>query len=409
MDRRSFLRLSALGLGAGLIPIGRSGWAAPGGAGDSRLVVVFLRGAVDGLNVVVPYGDSAYRDLRPTIAIARPGASGGALDLDGHFGLHPALASLMPLWQQRSLAFIHASGSPDPTRSHFDAQLDIETGMPGRRTADGWMNRLLTVLPGPHTANQGVAFGPTVPRIMSGKLQVANLPMGKEMGKASILDQPAVSSAFDKLYAGTDAMSVAYRQAQQSRREVMTTMDHEAQEADNGAPPPDGFAGDARRLARLIANDASIQLAFLALGGWDTHVNQGGANGQLANRLKPLGDGLAAFVDGLGPAYRNTVILVVSEFGRTAHENGNGGTDHGHGNAIWMLGGKVAGGRVYGAWPGLGAGQLHEVRDLAVTTDFRCVIGTVAARHLRLSDPALNTVLPAMPRAPSEIAGIIGT
>lgn len=406
MQRRNFLRMAALTTGIGLLPIGGSGWAATGGTGGKRLIVVFLRGAVDGLNVVVPHGDANYYAARPSIAIAR--GPGGVIDLDGHFGLHPALAGMLPLWQQKNLAFIQAAGSPDPSRSHFDAQLMMETGTPGTiGTKDGWLNRLLAMLPGPASPTRGVNFGPVVPRIISGKVQVANIGMGKAAAKPTPLDRPDIAASFGSLYSGTDALSTAFREGQESRKELLAHMDEEQIMADNGAPQPDGFPADARRLAHLIAKDPSIQIAFLALGGWDTHVNQGNVKGQLGNHLQPLGDGLAALAQGLGPAYQDTVILVISEFGRTVHENGNGGTDHGHGNVVWAMGGPIAGGKVYGAWPGLSSDRLYQGRDLAITTDFRIPIAAVLERHLLLPDRDLNAVFPAMPAGSGSMSGLV--
>lgn len=407
MNRRRFLLSTAISTGLSLLPLGRNGWAAIDSKpiGSQRLVVIFLRGAVDGLNVVVPYGETAYYDGRPTIALAKPGEDGGVPDLDGYFGLHPALASLMPLWRQGALAFVHAAGSPDPTRSHFDAQDYMESGTPGvKTTPDGWMNRLLASLPGPHSPTEAVSFGPTLPRIFSGRMNVANLPMGRAAARPMPLDRPLIAAEFDRLYAGDGPLDRAYREGRSARSQLLSELQQDMKEADNGAPTPAGFPADAQRLARLIAGNGNIRLAFLALGGWDTHVNQGAAQGQLANHLRPLGEGLAALAQGLGPEMRNTVILVMSEFGRTARENGNGGTDHGHGNAMWLMGGPVRGGKVYGDWPGLDGQGLYQGRDLAVTTDFRAVASAVAERHLGLTDRQLDHVFPDMPQGAGSLA-----
>jgi uncharacterized protein (DUF1501 family) len=369
-----------------------------------------LRGAVDGLNVVVPYGDEAYYAARPTIAIQKPGAAEGtALALDGHFALHPALAALMPLWQAGQLAFIHAAGSPDPTRSHFDAQLFIENGTPGQRvTADGWMNRLLAAMPGAAGGpTAAVAIGPTLPQILKGRLAVANLPLGPAATNKLAIDRPEVAQAFDRLYAANDPLGRAYRQGRAARTELVAGLGSEQQMADNGAPLPNTYPAQAARLAGLITRDRNIRLAFAGLGGWDTHVRQGGPNGQLANRLSPLGEGLAAFAHGLGDAWADTVVIVLSEFGRTVRENGDAGTDHGHGNVMWVLGGKVRGGRVYGEWPGLAPASLYEGRDLAVTTDYRAALAAVIARHLRLSDRALVEIFPGFNPAHSDLDKIV--
>ena len=405
MQRRDFMHSLALGASL-LIPVGRSAWAATsdrstsGSATRQKLVVIMLRGAVDGMNVVAPVGDANYRVLRPTIGLDKPGMDGGALDLDGYFGLHPALASLMPLWEQKKLAFVHASGSPDDTRSHFDAQDYMESATPGRKsTPDGWMNRLVTALPGVSSPSRALSIGPVMPRILAGASTAINLPNGAAATKADLLDKPAIGSAFDQLYAGHERFGRAYQDGRSAHKQVMeAAVSREMQAADNGAPLPNGFPDDAARLATLMRNDPRIQLAFVALGGWDTHANQGSGTGQLANRLQPLGLGLATLAQRLGPVFDDTTIVVMSEFGRTARQNGNGGTDHGHGNAMWLLGGKVAGGKVYADWQGVGDEALNEGRDLPVTTDFRAVLAQIAERHLRLPDKQLSQLFPAMPQ-----------
>jgi uncharacterized protein (DUF1501 family) len=404
MQRRSFL--NALAASAALVvPFGRAAWAATSADGNPtrrKLVVVMLRGAVDGLNVVAPVSDANYARLRPTIGLGLPGLENGALDLDGYFGLHPALAPLMPLWHENKLAFIHASGSLDPTRSHFDAQDYMESATPGRKnTPDGWMNRMAGQLPGAPASIRALSIGPVMPRILAGPAAAMNLANGAAGVKATVLDKPDVGAAFDQLYAGESRMARAYADGRAAHRDVMAAAaNRDMQAADNGAPLPNGFPDDAARLAQLMRSDAKIQLAFVALGGWDTHASQGGATGQLANRLAPLAQGLAVLAQRLGPLFDDTTIVVMSEFGRTARENGNGGTDHGHGNAMWVLGGGVAGGKVLGEWGGVGDKALNEGRDLPVTTDFRAVLAQVAEKHLRLSDRQLARLFPALPHKP---------
>jgi uncharacterized protein (DUF1501 family) len=392
--RRDLLvRGAALGLAAGAF--GRPGAARAQAPSDPRLVVVMLRGAVDGLSVVVPHGDREYGRLRAEIAIAAPGAPDGALPADGLFGLHPALEPLMPMWASQRLAFVHASGSHDPTRSHFDAQDHMETGTPGRRsTPDGWMNRLLQVLGGPQpdATVRGVNLGPAMPRILLGGAQVAALPTGAPPASGP---SPTLASALDRVYSADPDAAGAWTALRDTRRAMAQAMT-DGMEAGiaPGAVPLAVIERDAGRLGRLMRREPGLKAAFFSVGGWDTHVGQGGARGQLANRLGALARGLDALARGLDDRFDDTVVVVMSEFGRTARQNGTQGTDHGHGNAMWLLGGGVQGGRVHGRWPGLDAAALHEGRDLAVTTDFRQVIAEVLERHLRLDDRAIARVLP---------------
>jgi len=418
IDRRTLLKDLAGTAAAAMLPAAHSGWAAAGQIGvgkPPRLIVVMLRGAVDGLSVVVPHGDADYYRFRSSIAIPRPREDGGALDLDGHFGLHPALAPLLPLWKTRRLAFIHACGSPDPTRSHFDAQDYIESGTPGfKATQDGWMNRLWASLPGPHPLTQAVSLGPVLPRILSGPMPAWNIPLGRGAMQRLVIDRPDTAAVYDRLYAVDSPLSAAYQEGRSVHAQVLADLSEpsspESREADGGAPPPTGFPLDVQQLARLIRVEDRLQLAFLSLGGWDTHASQGGSQGHLAKHLQPLGAGLALLAQQLGPELDRTVIVVVSEFGRTARENRSGGTDHGHGNVMWLLGGPVNGGKVYGDWPTLQDAALHENRDLAVTSDFRSVLLQVCERHLRLSDSQLDTVFPKAPTtADKGLNGMIRT
>ena len=410
MKRREFLQLTLLST-SGLLLLGENGWAAKAIGDDKnpkRLVVVFLRGAVDGLNVVVPYSESSYYTSRPTIAIQRPAQNGGALKLDQHFGLHPALSSLMPFWEKGTLAFVHASGSSDSSRSHFDAQDYMETATPGlKSTPDGWLNRLLDVLLGTRSATEAISVGPMLPWILSGRAAATNLLLGKAATRPMPLDRPDIQEAFDRLYKGSDPLSVAYREGQTSRKQLLSELTEEMTMADNGAPSAVGFADQAQKLGWLIQRDSTIKVAFFALGGWDTHINQGSVAGQLPNRLKGLGETLSTLAQALGPLYLDTVILVMSEFGRTVHENGNTGTDHGHGNVMWIMGGNVRGGKVYGQWPGLSGNELYEGRDLAVTTDFREIVSAVLESQFGLSSTQLGKVIPKGPKPSRDIREVV--
>ncbi|WP_457350463.1 DUF1501 domain-containing protein [Roseateles sp. P5_D6] len=399
MLRRQLLHFGAFTLGG--LPV--SLVQAQGGT-QKKLVVVMLRGAVDGLSVVAPYGEREYATSRPQIALAAPGAEDGLIKLDSLFGLHPSLSPLKRHWDGGQLAFVHASGSPDPTRSHFDAQDYLESGTPGRKsTPDGWMNRLLTALPGEPAPTRAISQGSTPPRIFAGTASVASLGLGPNAMQRRAIDDPQMQAGLAKLYANDAQLSGTLRDTTQGRGEMSRSMaagEGKSMDpsADAGAPSARSFAADARRLGTLIRKDAHTQLAFTAVGGWDTHVNQGAARGQLANRLASLGEGLDALSVGLGDTYRDTVIVVVSEFGRTLRQNGNGGTDHGRGNVIWLLGGPVAGGQMLGEWPGLDASALADGRDLAVRTDFRQVLTPLLQRHLGLSETALATVFPQAPQ-----------
>ncbi|SFB29435.1 Uncharacterized conserved protein, DUF1501 family [Collimonas sp. OK607] len=366
------------------------------GDGTPRMIVVFLRGAVDGLNVVVPHGDHNYYKARPGIAVSRPGTQNGAIDLTGYFGLHPALQALQPYWDGGQLAFIHASGSPDMSRSHFEAQDYMETGTPGEHnTRDGWMNRMLGVMPALASPMQALTLGESVPRILTGKAVVANMPTGRDATRPTLIDRPEVNQAYAALYAQDAVLGKTYRDGISARKELMADASSTEQKAaNNGAPLPNGLSIDTSRLGRLMRSNPDIRLGFIAVGGWDTHANQGNGNGQLANRLRPLADGLTTLARELGPAFNDTVIVVMSEFGRTFRENGNGGTDHGHGNAMWLLGGNVRGRSIYGQWPGIDDKSLNEGRDLAVTTDFRAVLATLAEKHMRIGDPAMQKLFP---------------
>lgn len=401
MRRREFLSLIAATCAAYAMPYCRV-WAYSNGSSDGKkLVVIILRGGIDGLNVVVPFGDAEYYKIRPTIAVQRA----SLIDLDGHFGMHPALAPLQPLWQNRSLAFVHASGSPDPTRSHFDAQDYLESGLPGSKTINsGWLNRLLGILPTKNSPVRAISIGPTLPRICSGPATVATVAADTKERSLSV-DKPAIEQAFNQLYLPRkDEMSRIYGEAMAAHKQVNQALDKAEKQdeadrkeqllANKGAPLPRNYGHFGKQLAGLFRSDPTMQIAFVDFGGWDTHVNQGAATGQLANHLTPLAGGLADLMRGLGPLYKDTQIIVMSEFGRTAHENGNGGTDHGHGNVIWLLGGDTPGGKVYARWAGLTTNSLYESRDLAATTDFRSVLCAMLTEHMRLSTSALNTVFP---------------
>jgi uncharacterized protein (DUF1501 family) len=373
ITRRVFLRNGAMAIvGTAAVPafLTRAGLGAESfGDKKKRLVVIFQRGAADGLNIVVPHGEPAYYSMRPYINIPRS----AVIDLDGFFGLHPSLSPLQPLWRQRHLAIVHAVGWPDPTRSHFVAQNFMESGTPGlKATEDGWLNRALHTPPQPakRSARCGIVTGPSLPRILSG-------------------NEPAF--ALDNIG--------DFRVGGQNPKSKHIPA--------GGANYPSGaFADNLKQLAQLIKSNLGVQVAFADISGWDHHVNEGGTQGQIANILREFSQSLVAFWTDLGDLAEETVIVTMSEFGRSARENGNRGTDHGYANMMFVIGGQVKGGTVYGRWPGLGQSQLHEGRDLAVTTDFRRVLGEAVDRHL--GNKELNQVFPGFDNQPEKFLNILG-
>ncbi len=394
MKRRKFFEKIALATGGMLIPVGSQSWVAKGAnkiSNAQRLVVILLRGGIDGLNVVVPHQETDYYEIRPSIAVPYPGEPEGVIDLDGFFGLHPALSDLVPFWRQKDLAFIYNCGSPDGSRSHFDAQDYIESGTPGiKSTQDGWMNRLLAVLP-TDRLTQALNVGITTPRILQGKMAIANLRPGKNSLRKLPIDRPLIHQAFARLYSDDSDLAQAYRQGVEARDIIMAELNQEMTSASGNATSVNGFVDDAKEVGKLMNSDARTQLAFMNVGGWDSHV---GENLILKRSLPHLGQGLATLVQELDNVYPNTVILVISEFGRTVKENGNQGTDHGHGNVMWLLGGAIRGGQIYGKWEGLGDSVLHEGRDLPVTTDFREAIASILLNHILISQSELGNIFP---------------
>jgi uncharacterized protein (DUF1501 family) len=416
--RRHWLQwAAALPAGAALPHV----WAqrAPGqrgaqGAAQGRLVVVFLRGAYDGLSALVPYADQDYYSLRPNIAIAAPdGTRETALKLNDQWALHPALSPLLPLWQQGVMGVVPAAGLPKPNRSHFDAQYLMEIGLPEKSSSPvGWLNKLAGSTP---TTALGV--GESNPAILAGQSPVKLIARGEQAERTGVLANERQRSALMDLYAGNDALSVAFRQGAGSRmqtsQELMSernmlmqqkTLDKDGSPAttaaqlaqmnaaSNGAGDPVGLVLDAQHLGTLMRNDRNLRLGFLSAGGWDTHANQGAATGQLAGNLGNLARGLTqlrAEFDQPGD-----VIVVMSEFGRTSAENGTRGTDHGFGNAMWLIGNRVQGGKAHGVWTGLARGNLNENRDLPAHHDYRAVLAQVLRSTFTTNDSQLQSLLP---------------
>jgi uncharacterized protein (DUF1501 family) len=390
-SRRVVLKNGAFALvSLGFAPsfLARTAFAAGPGLRARQLIAIFQRGAVDGLSMIVPYAESEYYRTRPTIAISRPGAAAdAALDLNGFFGLNPRLAPLKPFWDRRELAVVHACGSPDSTRSHFDAQDYMETATPGvKSTQDGWLNRYLLARTAEQpTAFRAVSLTQQLPRVLQGRAPALAMNQISQFGV-----NPTVGASFEAQYAAAAdrVLNGVGREAFNAMKTLKTADPARYQPAPGVEYPRSPFGQALKQIAQLTKADLGLEIAFADIGGWDTHVNQGSAQGQLATRLDDFSRSIAALILDLGDRMADTVVLTMSEFGRAVAENGNRGTDHGHGNAMLAIGGGIRGGTVYGRWPGLAAERRHERRDLAVTTDFRDVFGEIVVRHLGLADPS---------------------
>jgi uncharacterized protein (DUF1501 family) len=408
VTRRVFLKSSGIALVTlGFAPSFVARAAAAAGTRRKLLITIFQRGAVDGLNMIVPFGDAGYYQARPSIAIARPGTAESALDLNGFFGLHPRMAPLKPLWDNRSLAIVHACGSPDATRSHFDAQDYMETATPGiKSTRDGWLNRYLQAARHVHDPLNAVAMTRQMPRALQGTAPALAMGSINEFGVVGGMEtrnsfEAAYAAAKDQMLKGTAGEAF----------EAMRTLSAKGSGAyrpANGAQYPRSPFGQAlQEIARLAKADVGLEIAFTESNQWDHHVNEGGSTGQIANRLTDFASGIAALAQDLGDGMADTVILTMSEFGRAVAENGNRGTDHGHGNAMMIIGGNLKGGEVFGKWPGLRPDERFEGRDLAITTDFRDVFGEVVMRHLGADDATAARVFPGYGVRPQQFRGIL--
>ncbi|HVH27027.1 MAG TPA: DUF1501 domain-containing protein [Vicinamibacterales bacterium] len=389
ISRRVFVRDGAFALvSLGFAPsfLARTAMAATP-TRTKRLIALFQRGAVDGLNMVVPFGDKDYYRARPSIAIQRPGGdSDTALDLDGFFGFNPRLQPLKRFWDAGQLAVVHACGSPDSTRSHFDAQDYMETATPGvKSTPDGWLNRYLEARKDEEaTPFRAVALTQQLPRMLQGRAPALAVNQIEQFGIRAGRASDVVATSFESQFAAAAdrVLNNTGREAFEAMR-MLKRVDAAGYRAERGADYPRSAFGQAlSQIAQLVKADVGLEVAFADVGGWDTHVNQGGGQGQLSLRLDDFARAIAALVVDLGDRIEDTVVLTMSEFGRAVSENGNRGTDHGHGNAMIVVGGGLRGGRVFGKWPGLGGDERYEGRDLGVTTDFRDVFGEIVVRHL---------------------------
>lgn len=405
VNRRVFLKQGAMAfvcMGAGPFwgPAFLRQTAAAAELGSSTdnkiLICIFQRGAVDGLSMVVPYGDPFYYQNRTDISLPAPGQTeGGVLDLDGYFGFHPALAPLLPLYKQGSLAAIQACGSPNASRSHFDSQDLMESGVDeDKGVPDGWLNRLLGCCPedaAKKTAFRAVSMSSTIPRSLQGEqdsLAIRDLDTFGLAGDTAVtLAGPSgTTNGFESMY-GSAVDTVLHGTARESfdALELLKQARTTNYAPGNGAVYPQGnFGRNLKQIAQLIKANVGLQVAFAEVDGWDTHANQGNAKGQLSTRLGGFAQALAALHQDLGDRMADVVVVTMSEFGRTVHQNGNRGTDHGHGTCFFTMGGSVKGGKVYGDWPTLAPDKLFQNRDLAVTTDFRDVFGEICARHFNV-------------------------
>ncbi len=424
MNRRFFLKNSGVALAsisaATMSPSFLTRALAQSNTSGRRkiLIAIFQRGAMDGLNAVIPYAEQDYYNLRPSLAVPRP--NGGqvtqpnqapAIDLDGFFALHPSLAPFKPIYDSGQLAIIHAVGSPDSTRSHFDAQDYMESATPGvKSTTDGWLNRYLQSNDDAKASPfRAVAMGPNMPRAMQGKASAIAMNNindftiragGGEMGQA-------VQGGFEAMYAQAvnDALRDTGKETFEAVKLLKRVNPTQYQPAPGIVYPRGQFGERLKQIAQLIKSDIGLEVAFTDIGGWDTHANQGSSLGQLANRLTELSSGVSALYADLKDRADDVVILTMTEFGRTARENGNRGTDHGHASVMFALGGRVKGGKVYGRWPGLKSNQLYEGRDLAITTDFRDVFAELAKNHLGAAN--LNTIFPGYQVSAANFKGLI--
>ena len=393
VSRRVFLKNGAFAfVSLGFAPsfLSRTALAATGRS--KQLIAIFQRGAVDGLSMAVPFGEADYYRARPSIAIPRPNSGeNAALDLDGFFGFNPRLQALKPLWDRRQLAIVNACGSPDSTRSHFDAQDYMESATPGvKSTAGGWLNRYLQARKAEEsTPFRAVALTSQLPRMLQGTAPALAMNQIAQFGIRGGQGSDAAGASFEREYASAadHLLNGTGREAFNAIKMLKSTDPARYQPANGADYPRSPFGQALRQIAQLTKSNVGLEVAFADVGGWDTHVNQGAAQGQLANRLEDFSRAIAALATDLGDRLEDTVILTMSEFGRAVNENGNRGTDHGHGNAMMVIGGNVRGGHVYGKWPGLATERRYEGRDLAVTTDFRDVFGEIVTRHLGVSNP----------------------
>ena len=415
-SRRYFLKSSGLAIaGFAAVPsfLQRTALASGGGSNDRPVIIaIFQRGAMDGISAVVPFGDKNYYGARPQIAIPQPkaGDDDAALDLDGFFGLNPALASFKPIYDAGHLAVVHAVGSPDNTRSHFDAQDYMESATPGRKgTPDGWLNRFLGAKKDSKaTPFRAVAISSNMPRTLLGKENAIAMTNINDFGVRAGQGSNQVAASFEALYAQnvSDSLRDTGKEAFEAVKMLKAANPRQYSPANGAKYPASPFGQNLLQIAQLIKANIGIEVACADRGGWDTHANQGTGRGQLANQLRDFSQAIAALYQDLGDHMQRVVILTMTEFGRTIRQNGSGGTDHGHASCLFALGGPVKGGKVYSKWPGLAPEQLYEGRDLALTTDFRDVFAEVAMRHLGAT-ATVASIFPGYAVNPTNFRGFL--
>lgn len=395
--REFFKQLSLVGMGSLLAPKLVFSQSTPTfGKKSPVLVFVFLRGAQDGLSLLSPVGEENYYKWRPNIAIAED--KNQALLIDNHFQIHPAMKALFPYWRNRQLALITQFGSPDMTRSHFDAQDYFESGTPGEKnTNDGFLNRAIGQIKNKNMMT-GIALQPSMPRILKGSIPTLSFASIKDFHSPKSELSKSLGGGFEEMYQlATDKI---FRGVGEEAFDSISLIKSKIADKSKVEYPKTKLSDHLRDIASLIKSDLGLGIAVTEMGGWDTHVNQGNTKGQLANRFEELSEALSSFMEDLGENLNNTLIITCTEFGRTAKENGNKGTDHGHGSVAMVMGAKVNGGKIYGQWKELKPENLYEERDIQVTTDFRSIMASILHKHLEIND--LNNLFPGFKGVSSE-------
>ncbi len=392
MNRRECLAFLA-GCGAATLYPGRV--LASSQDANTRFIFVLLRGGVDALSVLIPYTDPWYPVYRPTTALSKPGTRQGGINLDGTFALHPALQGLRSFWNSGKLAFVTCAGCPVEEHSHQKAQRNIETGVTETaHVKDGWLNRCAQSLATPKGKYCLITLSPSIPFIVRGRARIRVIPAGSSRYRRPETHLPKAYWALDRVYPGRDDLAVAYHQGVVDRKQRLRHIGREISSANGGAPIVQDFSGLAVRMGKEMHKNPEYRLGFLHFGGFDTHINQGGREGVLWTQLAEMEKGLLSLINTLGSLLDKTIVVVMSEFGRSAKENDLGGTENGYGGLMWVLGGPVEGGRVFGHFPGLATEFLSKGRDIPVRTDFRDIIVPILRKHMMFDDSSISAIFP---------------